>query len=161
MDDSEPQSGGVFADIFPAEWAADGEFCEYLGLGWTFFVITLKLARISTQHIPQKDSLGSKLFIVSIFFITIFVISVVIPKIAQPCTKPSCLPTRSNHSKKSQHVWPTSASPISPRHKISPSKTTRHLFKPPIVHEMSSPNLAKLSLNSIHCSTLYQVCTRL
>ena len=24
MDEIEPQSGGVFADIFPAEWAADG-----------------------------------------------------------------------------------------------------------------------------------------
>ena len=33
MEDSEPQSGGVFADIFPAEWAADGsglKFYEFL-----------------------------------------------------------------------------------------------------------------------------------
>ena len=37
MDDSETQSGGVFADIFPAEWAADGEFCEYLAWVEQFF----------------------------------------------------------------------------------------------------------------------------
>jgi len=63
--DEEHQSGGVFADIFPAEWAADGEFCEYLAELSAYSLESLKkeptrLAEERESNLTQTQDLAFK-----------------------------------------------------------------------------------------------------
>ena len=50
----EDATAGVFTDIFPAEWAADVDFCEYLNELSGYALVNLKKGTISI--IQQNQS---------------------------------------------------------------------------------------------------------
>ena len=64
-DDESSFSSGVFTDIFPAEWAADGEFCEYLSQLSSYSLQNLKkeplrLHESRDENLKQTQDLAFK-----------------------------------------------------------------------------------------------------